>query len=168
MQENSIDLTAISLRIAADTITEYKLIPMTGTLNCRKDKAYASLEVSQDLVDSSFEALKKEFKDIEKSPNNAHISVIDKTDGIKGDWPIKEDGKTFTFYMGELHSCEPDDWEGVKKVWFINCKSKELEKLREKHGLTPLLHKDHNFHISVAIQKTKVARIANRIVSTME
>ena len=90
-----------------------------------------------------------------KSFNNVgtHISVIG-TDEFKDNniKKIKEVGKEFNFTLGDVVSLNPEGWDEMKKVWFLQIKSKELEGLRKSYGLPKKDH-GHEFHITFGIDK---------------
>ena len=90
-----------------------------------------------------------------KSFNNvgAHISVIG-TDEFKDNniEKIKEVGKEFNFTIGDVVSLNPEGWDEMKKVWFLQIKSKELEDLRESYGLSRKVD-GHEYHITFGIDK---------------
>ena len=86
----------------------------------------------------------------------AHISVIKNDEGKKKKKKgvkVQELNKEFPFTLKGFESVKPDGWEGVKKVYFITVESPELEKLRKKYKLTGKIEKNHNFHITIAVEK---------------
>jgi len=143
-------LKQISLRIAGDTVIEHKSVPMTGKLNCKQDSgSYIVLDVPKDFADSIYEAIKEEG--MERPEYAPHISVMTDEEHKKvGD--IEECGKEYTFTVERIDSVDPDDWDEMEKVWFVMCKCPDLEKLREKYGLTPLPNGDHEFHITIGVR----------------
>lgn len=82
----------------------------------------------------------------------SHITVIKNEEG-KDIEKVKELGQEFPFTIIGFESVKPDGWEEVKKVYMITVNSPELEKLRKKYKLPPKIE-DHDFHITVAIEKS--------------
>ena len=145
------NMVAIAIRVASDAVVEQYSVPMVGRLSCsQKGGEYAILEVPQDFAESVYEAIHE--PPMEKPPNYApHISVMtDEELAEIGD--VEEDGDDFLFTVEGIDSVDPEGWDEMEKVWFVRCKSPELEALREKYGLTPLMHGDHQFHISIAVK----------------
>ena len=134
--------------IASDTITEYASVPMVGKLKASEKGKYAILQTPQDFVDAIYEAIYEEG--MEKPKYGSHISVMDKDEMDKLQLPIAEHNKEFEFTIGGIESCDPEGWDEMEKVWFVQCKSPQLEALRTKYGFTPLMNVDHEFHITIA------------------
>lgn len=150
-------------KIAGDTLREHIAVPMMGTLRApTKDNKYVILEVPEDFCNSIYEAIYEEG--MQKPPDfKPHISVMT-DDEFKKIKNIEEDGKEFKFTIHDIESCNPDGWPEMEKVYFVRCKSKELENLRKKYDLTPLVHGDHDFHISIAVvPKDKKTAKLNKI-----
>jgi len=146
-------MESIIKKIANDVLMEHLNIPMIGTLDAsQKSGSYAVLDVPQDFVDAIYEAIKEDG--MEKPDDNAHISVMtdEELNGVK---PIEEDGNTYEFKITSVDSVEPFGWDEMERVWFVRCLSPQLEELREKYGLTPLMNGGHNFHITVAVKLKK-------------
>ena len=140
-------------RIADDVLMEHLNIPMMGVLDAsQKNGSYAVLNVPEDFVDSIYEAIKEDG--MEKPDGGAHISVMtgEELDSIK---PIEEDGNKYEFKITSIDSVEPFQWDEMERVWFVRCLSTQLEELRTKYGLTPLMNGGHNFHITVAVKPKK-------------
>ena len=92
-------------------------------------------------------------KGVKKPPRGgtgAHVSVA-LSEEVE-DIDIKEVGKNFSFTLGKLVSLKPEGWDEMKKVWFFEVKSPELEKLRKKYNLPAKIH-GHEFHITVGVEK---------------
>jgi hypothetical protein len=91
---------------------------------------------------------------------SAHISVMRPEDLEKiegGADAITERGKFFSYQLGPLKTVNPAGWGGVSRVWFIECKSPELQNLRKSYGMTPLPNNNKfKFHITVAVRKPNV------------
>jgi len=163
------NVNELALRLAGDTIIEHKNIPMKGKFTCnQKGGSYAILEVPEGFVEPIYKAIQEDG--MQKPDDAPHISVMtDEELEEVGKENIEEDGQEFGFTLGNIESCDPEGWDEMEKVVFVQCKSPELEALRKKYGLTPLVHGDHDFHITLAVvpKKGKAAmdesRIARRV-----
>ncbi len=124
----------------------------------REKNGFFYLEVPQDLIEGFIKLIPRKGLDKpEKAipPSDyvgAHISVITVEEAKKLKKSVKEVGETFEFKIEGIGVAEPQKWEDVKEVYFINVKSHELESLRKKYGFSRLI-KGHDFHISVAIKR---------------
>jgi len=89
---------------------------------------------------------------------NAHISVMTDVElaSIGGPGKVSERGHRFRYTTGPLQVVEPAGWKEMSKVWFVQIKSPELEKLRKSYGLPALPRGDQHFHVSVAVKRKKV------------
>lgn len=100
---------------------------------------------------------------------DAHITVMspEEIKQIGGPDKITERGKTFAYTLGPVRHVRPTGWPGVSRVYFIEVRSPELEKLRKSYGLSPLPRGgDGLFHISFAIVRSGVTR-HNAIVKAL-
>lgn len=80
----------------------------------------------------------------------AHISVF-YVDERNRTGPIKEIGQTFSFKIARIALVPPHKY----KEWIVmQVEAPELEKLREKYGVSPLL-KNHEFHITLAKRRLR-------------
>ena len=87
---------------------------------------------------------------------NAHISVMTPEEVEKiGASKITERGQTFRYSLGKLKEHAAKNIAGVSRLWVLDVKSPELATLRKAYGLPPKL-RNYDFHITVAIRKTKV------------
>lgn len=131
-------------------------VPLFGVLKQASD-GYVYVDVSNNFIHGIFPLIKE--KDIEKPPYfeskyqrvGAHISVM-KSEEVEEIEEIEEIGEEFTFKLGGLKSVEPEGWDDVERVWFIQVESPELEQLRKKYGFSKKLN-GHEFHITVAVKK---------------
>lgn len=94
----------------------------------------------------------------------AHISVMrnDEVANIGAD-RISELGHTFRYTLGPVRSVVPDGWAEMSRVWFIECRSPELEQLRRSYGLPSLPTPNraaagYPFHITFAVRRKGVLR----------
>lgn len=147
------------LAAETDTSTEYPLIPFSGMLQKPDGPGrYVTLSVPESLVKSIYKCIKEDDPDIEDGPDDAHISVIttDELEEIGGVDKIDDkDFKTYRYELMSIESCDPEGWDEMDKVWFVQVKSRELEQLRTKYDLTTLPNEDHEFHITVGVRKKK-------------
>jgi len=136
-------------RIAGDTVLEYTNIPMQGVLKMPvDDDGYVVLTVPEGFVTSVFQAIHQ--PNMERGSNKAHISVFTDEE-LKQIGIIKEAGQTFEYTLGSVQSCDPDNWDEMEKVFFIECKSSQLEALRKSYDLPAKMFGKHEFHITVAV-----------------
>ena len=92
---------------------------------------------------------------MKKPDYDAHISVMDKEEIDQLNLPLPEHNQEFEFELSGIQSCDPDGWDEMERVWFIECKSPQLEKLRTQYGFTPLMNGNHEFHITIAVKPAK-------------
>lgn len=124
----------------------------------QKENGYLYLEVSKDFIAQSLPLIDAPGKIVpprhysSKKGIGAHISVMYENEQIENEiWEIKELGREYTFTLLELRTVKLNKDNKMKKLWLIAVSSPELEKLREKYGLSSLL-KGHDFHITVGTQ----------------
>lgn len=129
------------------------------------------LEVPNSLMRGMFDSLHEIGTEIPKNRDgnsNAHISVMtaDEVEQIGGPGVIKERGRLFSWKPVGIYSVKPrkqktdspvPTW---KKVWFLVCRSKELQDLRKSYGLSELPYGSHKFHITFAVQMDDAAKRA--------
>lgn len=101
--------------------------------------------------------------DVKPDLLNAHISVMtaDEVEAV-GANKITERGHHFHYALGPIKEITPKNVDGVSRVWAIQVASPELAALRKSYGLSPLLHGDHQFHITVAVRRANVLK-ANEV-----
>ena len=132
-----------------------KDVTLKGKLK-QANNGFVYLSINDKLMEGLFQLIDKDK--IQKPPYNqkkynnvgTHISVMyeDETNDLN----IREIGKEFNFKLGELKSVNPKTWKDMKTVYFIQVYSEELEKLRQKYGLSKKLN-GQEFHITVAVEK---------------
>jgi hypothetical protein len=128
-------------------------LPQKGVLK-ENDQGFVYLKVDDGYINQLFPKLsahnyiKPAYFRRPDSPG-AHISVfyVDER-GRTGD--IKEIGQGFSFKISDLAYVP----EKSREYIVIKVKSPELEQLRSKYNLSPLLH-GHDFHITIAKKKNK-------------
>ena len=127
-------------------------VKLVGKLRQSKN-GFTYLDIPDKVIDAMFLLIDEEG--IKKPPYQsvgAHVSVFKEQEVNDKKLDIKELGQEFNFTMGEMKSTKPEGWEEVDRVYFLQIYSPELEKLREKYGLSKKL-KGHEFHITIAIEK---------------
>jgi len=134
---------------------------LAGRLYAAKS-GWLLLSVPNAMVHGIFDALQETGLELPPGPDgklNAHISVMNagEVDSIGGASVISERGHLFHYNLGPLRSVVPETWDGVGKVWLVEVRSPELEKLRKSYGLTALPNNNRfKFHITVAIRRKGV------------
>ena len=141
-----------------DKIVQWALthLPQTGVLTEGKN-GFVYLKVSDDYINQLFPQLS--YEGYEKPPffrrpdsPGAHISVIYVEERNKVG-KIDEIGQTFPFKVINIALVPPKS----KKYVVLVVDSPELQALRKKYGLSPLL-KNHPFHISIAEKNRRSSR----------
>jgi hypothetical protein len=120
------------------------------------------LSVPNSLVRGAFDALDEPGIElpVKDGKLNAHISVMNSSevDQIGAD-KITERGHTFAYQTGKVKETSPGGWAEMSKVWMIEVKSPELQKLRKSYGLSALPHDgEYQFHITLAVRRKNVLR----------
>jgi len=121
---------------------------------------WGHVDLPQAFVHGAYHLLKRTGVPCDKPEHPGHItgflnSEIPKIKKKVGsdDWKAQAGhGKSFDFTITGLKEVDPDGWREMDKVWFLTCRSPELEAHREKLGLTPLVN-GHDFHITVAVRR---------------
>lgn len=134
---------------------------LVGTLYLSRS-GWILLNVPNALGRGAFDALNE--PGVELPLNDAgqfqcHISVIrpEELEKIGGPDKISERGHQFHYTLGPVKTVQPDGWDGVSRVWFIEIKSPELMALRRSYGLSSLPNEGKfQFHVTFAVRKSKV------------
>lgn len=132
-----------------------KSVTLKGTLR-QRDNGFLYLDISNNVIHGMYSLIDEE--DIDKPPYfgdgevGAHVSVAYEEE--VEDLEIKEIGKEYNFKLGKFYSTNPEGWDKMERVWFVEVVAPELEKLRKKYGLSKLLN-GHKFHITVAVRRNK-------------
>ena len=140
-----------------------KTLPQIGVLR-KKSNGYVYLDVSNEYITKTFTNLILDGHlrptDSFGAEEGAHITVIKENEDSSG--IENEIGKEFIFQVNELRTVASFKTEGggmggkVVKYhtgdrWFIAVESPELEELRTRCGLTPLID-EHDFHITIGFE----------------
>lgn len=134
---------------------------MAGRLYLSKS-GWILLSVPNALVRGIFDTIHEGGVELPPGPDgvfNAHISVIPakELESIGGPDMISERGHMFHYTLGPLKEVQPATWDEISRVWLVEVRSPELEKLRKSYGLTALPNDNqHKFHITVAVRRKKV------------
>jgi len=143
-------------KAAGDASLSYGL---TGKLYFSKS-GWLLLSVPNALGNGAFDALNEPGVEL-PSPYNAHITVMSPSeiDKLGGAGKITERGHEFTYTLGPVRTCEPDGQADLARVWFIEVRSPDLEKLRKSYGLSATPKDgEYQFHITFAARKKHVLR----------
>jgi len=138
-------------------IKKVKKEELVGTLK-QGDDGFVYIDISNNIIHGLFPLVDDE--DAEEPPYfgkgniGAHISAI--SDEEIKDIEIKEIGEKIPFEIIGVYSANPDGWDDMSKVWFINVDCPKLKKIRRKYDL-PETYKDkkHDFHITFSVKKKK-------------
>lgn len=137
---------------------EAQALPTVGVLK-RKSNGYMYLDVTNEYIRKTFPILILDGhlrpSDSFSAVEGAHITVVMQDENCPG--IEQEVGKEFCFVVKELRRIE--DWKtvyGGSRIfkgnrWIIAIESQELEELRLRYGLSPLI-KQHDFHISIGYE----------------
>ena len=130
----------------------------------RSDSGWILLSVPNALVRGVFDSLNEPGVELTRDSEgrlNAHISIMrpEELDLIGGPEKITERGHAFSYTLGKLKTVVPPTWDGVSRVWMIEVKSPDLEKLRKSYGMSRVpKNGEYEFHITVAIRRQNVLR----------
>lgn len=146
-----------------------RVYALAGELYLSKS-GWVLLSVPNALVRGAFDALEEVGVELpfQSGGNlNAHITVIrpEELEQLGGADRLTERGHKFRYTLGPVKCVEPSGWKGVSKVWYVEVKSPELEKLRKSYGLSPTPNGgDHEFHITVARRLRRVTQPGDAVV----
>lgn len=125
-------------------------LPASGTLK-QKENGFIYLDVSNDFITEIIPLLDHEGiirpRPTASRSMGAHISVFHEQEQVVPE----ELGMNFNFAVKDIRSFTMHTRDGLKKLWVIAIESQELEDLRQKYGLKPLL-KGYSFHITLGKQ----------------
>jgi len=134
-----------------------KDVELVGKLRQAKN-GFTYLDIPDNVISGLYALIDEDG--VEKPPYDlkkynsigAHVSVIHEEDVKENDLEIEEIGQEFSFELGEFKSANPEGWDEVKRVYFVQIHSEELEKLRQSYGLSKKMN-GHEFHITIGIEK---------------
>jgi hypothetical protein len=124
----------------------------------QKDNGYLYIEVSRDYIAQILPLIEAPGKLVppkhctSKKGIGPHISVMYENEQIENEiWQIDELGQEFSFSILELRTVRLNKDGKMKKLWLMAVYAPELERLRERYGLSSKL-KGHDFHITICTQ----------------
>lgn len=127
-------------------------LPQEGELKVKSD-GFGYIKVDDNYIHMLFPMLGLEQEGYKEPPYfrskeapGAHISVFYENENIIP----QEIGEKFTFKLKQIVIVKPNQNTSYA---VLQVESPELEKLREKYGLSPKLH-GHEYHISIAKKTT--------------
>jgi len=132
-------------------------VSLTGKLQ-QAPNGFVYLDLNDKLMEGLYSLidedglLKPPYHQKKYNEVGTHVSVMyeDETEGLD----IKEVGKEFNFELGDFKKTNPEGWDEMKNVYFIQINSEELEDLRKKYDLSKKLN-GHEFHVTIAVEKAK-------------
>lgn len=131
---------------------------LTGKLHFSKS-GWLLLTVPNALGVGAFDALGEPGVELPGDPYNAHITVMSPSEvEAIGPDKISERGHEFTYTLGPVRSVDgPAGQKELSRVWYIEVRSPDLEKLRKSYGLSATPKDgEYDFHITFACRKKKV------------
>lgn len=138
-------------------MAKLKEVPLKGTLQQTED-GFVYLDINNKLMDGLFELIdndnvvKPPYDQKQYNSVGCHVTVMYADEVKAKEIEVAEVGQDVTFTLGELKSTKPEGWKGVDEVFFLQIDSPELEKIREKYGLSKKVD-GHEYHITVALDK---------------
>jgi len=145
------------------------------------DKPWAYLKIHKGLPEAAYQALKDQDVDCESRFDLPHISVL-------RNWEAKQligkygkkwktacgNGRKFPFSLqNAIVDLDPEGWDEMDRVWFLEAKSPELRAHRKSLGFEELPRgddsgKEFQFHITVAVKPKKQPRGASKIAALFD
>ena len=125
-------------------------LPCKGEIN-QKEDGYVYVDVSNDFINKVAPKIIMEGR-LQTLPTagrsmGAHISVFYEKENVQ----LEENHKNYPFQLTDIRSFVMNTRDGLKKLWVIGVTAPELENLRLKYGLNPLLQ-GHDYHITLGKQ----------------
>ena len=94
---------------------------------------------------------------------SAHISLFDREETASLPIYFPEEGRLVKFTISGVKTVAPDDWDGVGSCFIMTVNAPALSSIREKYGFTPLMHGDHEFHITIGIAEKEPKGLSTAI-----
>lgn len=146
--------TAVMEQTDTDALARIEQLPHQGVLQ-DNGKGYIYLKVDDSYIKDVFPLLRAEgYKEPAyfRRPDSpgAHISVFyeEETRGLTK--KITEIGQDFSFVPDRIETVR----NGRNRYIILKVTSPDLEALRKKYGLRPLLQ-GHDFHVTLAVQRVR-------------
>lgn len=101
---------------------------------------------------------------------SARISLFDENETRLLPLHFPEEGMTVKFKLRGVKEVVPENWEGVGSCFVMVVECPVLSSIRAKYGFTPLMHGDHEFHVTIGIAENRpkglstVTRVFNRFI----
>lgn len=174
-----------SVKEAQDTVEgNRRRVKFLGELVCddsNPEKPWAYLKVHRGLPEAAHQALVDQGVDCEPQFELPHISVL-------RNWEAKQliekygkkwkaacgNGRKFPFSLqNAMVDLNPEGWDDMDRVWFLEAKSPELRAHRKSLGFEDLPRgddtgKEFQFHITVAVKPAKDSRGASKIAAMFD
>ena len=155
-----------------------------GELICddsKPDKPWAYLKVHKGLPEAAHQALVDQGVECEPQFDLPHISVLRRweakqlMDKYGKKWKaICGQGRKFPFSLqNAMVDLNPEGWEDMDRVWFLEAKSPELRAHRKSLGFEDLPRgddtgKEFQFHITVAVRPAEKGRGVSKIAALFD
>lgn len=146
----------VRLQEASDVMTSYDLV---GDLYL-SHSGWVLLSVPNQVIKSLYDILHVEGADLPYHSDGTltgHISVIrdDEMDQVDNLELYRFLGQSYTYTLGPVRTVNPDGWDEMDQVWFVECDSPELEAVRQELGLTARpKNNEFHFHITIAVRRS--------------
>lgn len=138
----------------------------------QSDDGFTYVKVDDKIVDGLFAIMDKNDNPVKppyfgKDGIGAHISMISSEEGEKMEEKIKEIGREVKFKLGNIVSLNPEGWDEMDHVWFVQVKCPEISKIRKRYGLPATYNgMGHKFHITFAVRRDKKASTQSKLIKT--
>ena len=129
------------------------------------DDEWGKVVVDEKLRRHIFDVLELDKYGYKIPDYEAHISLFDKYETQVLPLYISEEGKYIDFELSECKFVQPADWDGVKSCFIVCVDNPLFSKIRKKYGFSPLMHKDHPFHITIGISDKTETKELKSLVS---
>lgn len=157
---NNVDLKKISsqvtsrIKTASDAQVFLEYVPMMGTLVIDRASGdeWGKLVIPNEIRQNIFNALCLSDKNFVLPSYEAHVSVFSKDETVSLPKLIDQEGKDFIFFIDDVRTCCPENWDEVDSLFMVKVISPELENLRKHFGFTPKMYGEHDFHITIGIK----------------
>ncbi len=121
------------------------------------ERGFFYIDLNNDYIYEMFELLECEGAELPPyfAPQKgfgAHISAALCSEVFDREEALQHVDKEITFSITGCYYVKPEQWEGVKRVWFFTVEAPELLSIRESLGLEEKIM-GHEFHITFAIEK---------------
>jgi hypothetical protein len=131
--------------------------PQSGSVLIRntKNKQWGYLFISPSLLNNRRTDLLPNLSQWALPDIKPHISIFSRDEVIKIPKEYEMPKKLDFTLTGITKTIKPKDWINVDSCIFEIIECPEIIKIRKELGFTPFMYFDHEFHITLGIQKTK-------------